>query len=170
MLLASEVAGALAAGLIALTLARGSGQRGRAAIGSVAVVSIAIATLISLPNLRTAVATFRQQHEETAVLTSEQQKLLAGMRFEVDVEFLAWVKQHLAPDETFHLVVGHLAKEEVTQWGLFQLAPNLGVRSSQGADWIVFYDVVPARYSASSYHDLEVYEPGFAIARPRVAG
>jgi hypothetical protein len=171
MLLASQVAGALAAGLIVVILARSCGLSARRAIATVAVISISVAALLSVPNLRTAVAAFVHQREENSALTAAQKSLQAGTLAEVDVDFLGWARERLPPEESFQLIVGHPARTAlVPQWALFQLMPNLAVAAAEPGDWVVFYDVAPARYSTPGYYDLEVYAPGFAIARYRVAG
>jgi hypothetical protein len=168
MLLASQVVGALAGGLLVFFLARAGGLTGRRATAAIAVVAIAVASLLSLPNLRVAIAQFLDQREVNSVLSSEQARLAPGTAAGVDVEFVTWVEDQLEPGESFRLAISHPEEDQAQlhlQWIYFQLASNLAVDRPTEADWIVFYEVPPARYRAPIYRDVEVYEPGYAIAR-----
>lgn len=170
MQLASQVAGALAAGALVLVLARQAGARGRQALGTVAIVPVAVAGLLALPSLRDATVSLLDQRKANAALTTGQAQLQGGLGLGVDVAFLGWAGGHFAAGETFHLVVGDSADAAtVTQWGLFQLAPHLAVEQPSAANWLVFYDASPAGYPAGMLDDLEVYSPGFAVARNGLA-
>jgi hypothetical protein len=170
VLLAYQVAGVLAGGLMVVLLARASHLQGRQAAATVAAVTIAVAALFSVPNLRTAVGTFLDQRQLYGPLTREEEGLAPGVAAGVDVEFVGWADQRLV-GKTFHVLVGESIDEAraglILQWILFQLAPKLSVLPESAADRVVFYDVAPARYSGLRYRDVEVYQPGYAIASVR---
>ncbi len=175
MLLASQVAGALAAALLIFALARGLGLRRRRATGSIVAVSITVATLLSLPGLHDAIAKMLEQRRGNAVLSQEEGRLEPGVFAGVNDAFVSWTKEHLQPGETFELLLGEqieLGMAELdSQWILFRLAPNLGVARPTRPDWVVFYDVPTSQYRATSfYKEVQVFEPGYAIARPTDAG
>lgn len=171
MQLVFQVAGALAAGLVILALARTCGLSGSRATGSVAVVSIVVAALLGLPNLRDAIAIFREQHEVDVTLNPLDRRLGAGVTTQMNVSFLVWAEERIAEDETFSVVTGRsLHQQQARQWSLFQLAPRLSLANRNEADWVVFYEVRPAVYASPTFTQVQVYEPGFAIARPADAG
>lgn len=170
MQLASQVAGALVAGALVLVLARQTGARGQRAVGAIAIVPVAIAGMLALPNLRDATVSLLDQRKANAALTAEQAQLQGGLGLGVDVAFLGWAGGHFAEGDTFHLVVGDSSKTPtVTQWALFQLAPHLAMEQPTVADWLVFYDAGPAGYPAKMLDDLDIYSPGFAVARNELA-
>lgn len=172
MLLASQVAGALIAGLVVILLARNYGFDRRRAVGVIAMVAVVVASLLSVPNLRSAVASFLDQREANLPLSPEEARLRPGEVAGADVKFLAWVKERLASGETLQLVFGSsdIASRLIAQWALFQLAPHVGVSSPTEADWIVFYGAAPKSYSNRHFVDLQVYASGYAMARYRLAG
>ena len=103
------------------------------------------------------------------MLTARDARLGNGIGINADVDFLAWAKRHLADEETFGFVIGNSEEAgSLQQWALFQLAPHLAVEPPTAGDWVVFYDVNPDEYSRLA--ELDVYGPGFAIARNRHAG
>jgi hypothetical protein len=170
MQLVSQVAGALVAGALVFVLARQVGARNHQAIGAIAIVPIAIAGLLALPNLRDATVSLLDQRKVNAALTAEQAQLQGGVWLGVDVAFLGWAGAHFGEGDTFHLVVGDSANTpEVQQWALFQLGPHLAVEQPTAADWLVFYDSSPTGYPAGMLDDLEIYAPGFAVARNGLA-
>ncbi|MBN9623599.1 MAG: hypothetical protein J0H06_11710 [Actinobacteria bacterium] len=174
MLLASQVAGALAAALIVFALARGLGVQRRQATAGIAVVSIVLAAVLSLPGLQNTIKTTLDQRRANAVLSPQERLLLPGVYAEVNDGFVSWVIGKLQPGETFELVLGEgLTPDEVSnksQWILFRL-PTSGVMPPVQPDWVVLYEVPVSQYrDASRYEDVQVFQPGFAIARPAVAG
>jgi hypothetical protein len=167
MKLAIQVAGALAAGGLAVLLARQAGLRGRQAAGAVAIVPVVVAAALAFPTLRDATNLLLDQRDADAALSSEQAQLQAGISVNVNVAFLGWAGSHFGEGESFYLVVKPSADTGgyVSQWGPFQLAPHLESESPSTADWLVFYDTSPARYRGADPSDLDVYSPGFAVVR-----
>lgn len=166
MVLASQVAGALAAGLLVLIFARGLGLEWHRSTGMVAVVAVVAAALLAPPALRSAVESFSDQIGANADLTAEEGRALAGGLAQADVPFLQWVEERVGEDESFQLVVGNENEHPlVPQWTFFQLAPRFAVGRPEKADWIVFYDVKRSFYSRPGFHDVEIYQPGYAIGK-----
>jgi hypothetical protein len=175
MLLASQVVGALVAGLLVFAIARGMGLTRRSATASIAVVSVTLATFLSLPGLHDAIATMLEQRRANATLSQEEGRLEPGVFAGVNDEFVSWAKERIEPGETFELLLGEQIEPDVasldSQWILFRLAPNLGVARPTRSDWVVFYEVPPSQYRVRHfYKEVQVFEPGFAIARPTDAG
>lgn len=175
MLLVSQVAGALVAGLLVFALTRSLGLSRRRATASIAVVSITVAAFLSLPGLHDAIATMLEQRRANATLSQEEGRLEPGVFAGVNDSFVSWAKEHIQPGETFELLLGKQIEPDVagldSQWILFRLAPNLGVARPTVSDWVVFYEVPPSQYRVSHfYKEVQVFEPGFAIARPTDAG
>lgn len=167
MQLAIQVAGALAAGGLALIFVRQVGIRGRQAVGAVAVVPVVAACLLALPIYREQISELLDAHEANAKLTARDVRLGNGIGINADVDFLAWAGGHLADEETFGFVIKDTEDAgSLQQWALFQLAPHVAVEPAAG-DWVVFYDVNPEEYAGLA--EVDVYRPGFAIARSRHA-
>lgn len=174
MLLASQVAGALLAGLLVFALMRGIGLDRRRATAGIVVVSITVAAFLSLPGLHDAIAAMLAQRRINATLSQEEGRLEPGVFAGVNDTFVGWAKERLKPEETFELLLGKSIEPDAagldSQWILFRLAPNLGVAQPTVPDRVVFYDVPPSRYRTPLYKEVEVFEPGYAIARPSNAG
>lgn len=175
MLLASQVAGALVSALLIFALARNLGLTRRRATASIVVVSITVAAFLSLPGLHNAIATMLEQRRANAGLSQEEGRLESGVFAGVNDAFVTWTKERLQPGETFELLLGEALDPDAaaldSQWILFRLAPNLGVARPTRPDWVVFYDVPTSQYHAASfYKEVQVFEPGYAIARPTDAG
>jgi hypothetical protein len=135
-------------------------------VGSIAVIPVAVASLLALPNLYDATVSLLDQRKSNAVLTAEQAQLQGGVAQGVDVAFLTWVRGHFAGGDTFYLITRKsTAEQAIIQWGLFQLAPHLETERPAAANWLVFYESSPTRYSFGRLHNLEVYTPGFAVER-----
>jgi len=167
MQLLVQVLGAIAAGLLVWVLARSVGMSGRPAAATVAVVAIVAGALISVPNLRDAIASFAQQRHANETLSGEQKRVLAGSFIEPNQGFLDWAKERIAPGEEFQLILTPSAQsEQLAQWSSYELEPRVGVESVDPGGWVVFYGVPPSTYGpGSGYGEAKVYEPGFAIAR-----
>jgi hypothetical protein len=171
MQLLVQVVGAVAAGLLVWALARSGGLRGRRAVGTVAVIAIVAAALLAPPNLRSAISHFTQQRDFNDSLSTEEKLLQPGAAIESNAGFFTWTKERISPGEDFQIVVGHIAKNPLLfQWAYFELEPRVAVEPASYGGWVVLYDVDPARYENSHYRDVEIYEPGYAIARSNVGG
>ena len=168
MQLAIQVAGALAAGGLVLILVRQAGLRGRDSVGAVAVVPVVAACLLALPIYREQISELLDMRKANAALTTQSVTLGNGEGINADVDFLAWAKGHLSDHETFGFVIKDSEDAgSLEQWALFQMAPYVAVEPSE-ADWIVLYDVDPAEYA--EFGETDIYQPGFAIMRNRLAG
>jgi hypothetical protein len=189
--LLSEVLGALGAGALVLLIARQAGIGSQRAVGAVALVPLALAALLAAPALRAGAEALLDEHGANASLSSERAQLEPGVAVGVNVDFLAWAKQRIPGDDTFHLEIGPAPGEEVVggvgarqatilQWSLFQLAPHLAVEQSpkardlvpgegRGADWYVFYEAGPEDYPAVRLGKTLTWAPGFSIGRNRLA-
>jgi len=166
MQLAIQVAGALAAGGLTLILVRQVVPRGRRAVGAVALVPVATACLVAAPVYRDQIGELLDQREANSTLTARDVRLGNGIGIDADVDFLGWAKGRLAAGETFGLVVENSEDPgSLEQWAFFQLAPYVAAEPSV-ADWVIFYDVDPEEYAGLG--ELDVYRPGFAIARSRL--
>jgi hypothetical protein len=166
MQLLVQVVGALAAGLLIWALARSSGLRGRRAVGTIAVIAIVAGALLGPPNLRSAIVNFVHQRDYDESLTDAEAKELPGGAIEADTGFLDWAAERIGPGEQFQLVVGHEGRNPLlSQWALFRLEPREGITIAAPGGWVVLYDVVPSRYKRPIYEEVQVYKPGFAIAR-----
>jgi hypothetical protein len=115
------------------------------------------------------------QRRSNAPLSQEEGRLLPGVFAGVNDAFVGWAKERIQPGETFELLLGEAIEPDAasldTQWILFRLAPNLGVAQPTSPDWVVFYDVPNSQYRAAPfYKEVQVFEPGYAIARPTGAG
>ncbi len=168
MRLAIQVTGALAAGSLVLIFVRQAGLKGRRAVGAVAVVPVVAACLLALPIYRDQISELLDAHEANAKLTARDVRLGNGIGINADVDFLAWAGRHLADEETFGFVINDSEDAgSLQQWALFQLAPHVAVEPAGAGDWVVFYEVNPKEYAGLA--ELDVYRPGFAIARSRHA-
>ena len=166
MQLLVQVLGAFAAGLLIWVLARNLGLRGRPAAATVAVVAIVAGALLSAPNLRNAIAGFTEARHASETLSAEQKRVVAGAVIEPNEEFIAWTGERMASEEDFQLVTSPSPQGELeTQWVSYRLEPRVEVSSPAPGDWVVFYGVAPARYAGPAFGEVEVYEPGYAIAR-----
>jgi hypothetical protein len=177
--LVSEFVGALGAGALVFVVARQLGIETRRAFGAVALVPLSVAALLAAPALHDAAADLLHQRKVNAPLSDAEAQLAPGVAAGMNVAFLAWVKDQMAGEETFHMEVGIAPGESVLegvgereglilQWGLFQLAPHLEVEADQ-ADWIVFYESDPTEHAEGSLGEVMTYAPGFAIARNKRA-
>jgi len=167
MRLAIQVAATLAAGGLVVIAMRRVGLRGKRAVGAVAMVPVITACLLALPTYREQINELLDAHEANATLTARDVRLGNGIGINADVDFLAWAKRHLGDEETFGFVIGSSDEAgSLEQWALFQLAPHVAVEPPASGDWLVFYDVNPDEYVGHA--DLDVYKPGFAIARSPV--
>jgi hypothetical protein len=180
VLLLSELVGALGAGALVILVARQVGAESRHAFGAVALVPMVVAAVLAVPSLRNDAADLLHQREVNSPISDEEARLEPGVAAGMNVGFLAWAREHMAADDTFHMVVGPAPDETylqgvgireglVLQWGLFQLAPHLEVEA-EDADWIVFYETSPADYPPRKLGEVIAYAPDFAIARNEVAG
>ena len=162
------------AGLLVFALARGAGLDLRRATASIVVVSITVAAFLSLPGLHNSIAAMLEQRRINATLSQEEGRLEPGVFASVNDAFVSWAKEQLKPGESFELLLGKSIEPDAagldSQWILFRLAPNLGVVPPTVPDWIVLYDVPTSQYRAPLYKEVEVFEPGYAIARPTHAG
>lgn len=166
MLLVSQLAGAISAGILVLVLARQAGARGKEFIGVVALVPVAVAGLLALPNVTDSAEYLLNQRQEDVALSGEEAQLQGGVLAEVDVAFIGWAGDHFTAGDTFWLTVCKGTNNAAAfQWGSFQLAPHLAVENPSEANWLIFYDCGPARYRDARHRGLEFYAPGFAVAR-----
>lgn len=191
MPLLTEILGALAAGTLVVIIALQLGAERRRAFAAVALVAVVVATVLAAPNLREDINSLRTQHSQYAALSSAEAQVQGGVAQGINVEFLAWAREHMKEGETFHLEIGTVPGEELFggsgtkqqaafAWASYQLAPHLSVEQSasihdveegegQNADWIVFYGMDPKEYSGH-LSKVITYAPGFAIGRTARAG
>ena len=121
-----------------------------------------------MPIYREQISELLDAHGANATITARDVRLGNGIGINADVDFLAWAKRHLADEETFGVVIENSEEAgSLQQWALFQLAPHVAVEPPAAGDWVVFYDVNPEEYAGLA--ELDVYKPGFAIARSRHA-
>lgn len=184
--LASEVVGALGAGVLLVVIAWQLGMSLPRAFGLVAVIPVLVAALLAVPALWNGGTYLNDKRHEYAHLTSGEAQLQAGADLGISTDFFEWAHTFLGPGETFHLEIGAIPEEQysqgvgyrqaaILQWGLFQLAPNLAYEQStkardlrpgegRNADWIVFYEMSPKEFPAP-LTDVQTYAPNFVIAR-----
>jgi hypothetical protein len=166
MLLLVQFIGALVAGVFVWVLARNGGLRGWRAVATVAVLAVIAAALLAPPNLRSAITKYHQQRAYDDSISATEAKELPGTAIEANTAFLDWAAEHIPADEQFQLIVGHEARNPLlSQWAYFRLEPREGITTAAPGGWVVLYDVVPSRYEKPSFKEVDVYKPGFAIAR-----
>jgi hypothetical protein len=160
-----QVAGAFAAGLLVWMVGRSVGLRGRPAAAAVAVVAMVAGALLSAPAMRNAIVSLTDQRHADEMLTDDQKRIAAGALLEPNEGFLAWTQERIAPGEDFLLITPLSPRGELNvQWATYRLEPRVQVAAATPGDWVVFYDVAASRYGAA-FSEVEIYEPGFAIAR-----
>jgi hypothetical protein len=168
MQLLVQVLGAFAAGLLVWVLARSLGLRGRQAAATVAVVAIVAGALLAAPGIRNAIAGFTEQRHGNEVFSDEEKRVVAGSFIEPNEEFINWTAERIGPEEEFQLIVPESGQgEQLTQWMSYRLEPRVEVLDAPAGGWVVFYGVSPAVYDRPAFEELQVYEPGFAIARSK---
>lgn len=166
MPLATQIAGLLAAGALAVAMGRALGLTGRSAFALVAVVPIVVASVVGVPAFRGAVDSLLGQRAGHAPLTADQARVSGGLAQGVDVDFLEWARRRIPPDDTFHLLRPESPNvAAIRQWTLFQLAPRLAVKRAEDADWLVGYDRPAGEgYRARGFERPRRYSPGFFVA------
>lgn len=166
MTLLFQVAGLVAAVVVASVLAghptRGGRLRIGAAAAAVAAVVGALAFWGELWSAGRAMVEARVDNSRTpkaAALTGPAGK-------EINVAFLAWAAGRIPPDATYAVRSSTPRGEFRDQWIPYQLLPRRLARSPR-ADWVVIYNGVigPPVYVPARYEAPIVFEPGFAIAR-----
>lgn len=166
MLLLVQVLGVLLAGLFVWLLARGGELRGRAAAATVAVIVVIVALLLIPPQLRSSISRFVDLRDYADGISAEGGRELPGTTVQADTGFIDWAGEHIGEDEPFQLVVGHFQVNSlIFQWALFRLEPREGILQPAAGGWVVFYDVPPSRYRRPHFREVQVYKPGYAIAR-----
>lgn len=181
MQLVCELVGAAAAGVLIFVAIRRAGVDSRRAVVAVALVPLAVAPMLAASGFREGVTSLLDTRQADAQLSSADAAVLPGTELGANVGFLAWAQSQFAEGDTFGLEIGgpedngpqgEMTMRQVLlqQWISFQLAPHLLVQPAvpgelPDADWIVFYEVDPASYEAGRLGKVQVYAPGFAIAR-----
>ncbi|HET9152805.1 MAG TPA: hypothetical protein VFN85_01665 [Solirubrobacterales bacterium] len=171
----------MAAGTLIFVAIRRAGVDPRCAVAAVALIPVAVAPVLAAPALRGAVMDLLETRQADAQLNPADAAVLPGVELGADVGFLAWARGQFAEGDTFGLEIG-VAEDNgprgestmrqvlLQQWITFQLAPHLLMQPAApgelaDADWVVFYESDPTAYQRRQLGSVQVYAPGFAIAR-----
>ena len=156
-----------AASVLASALATDA-VRGRLGYGAVILVAGVMSWAVG-SQLWGQVQALGEQQKSGSALSKAEATLIGGTNLGVNVIFLDWAKDRIAPNARFYLMLqnGPGSDAAVYQWATYQLFPRVSVASPADADVLIFYKIGPedAKWDRAAFEQPTQLVPGFGFAQ-----